>query len=304
MTLWLAMLAAPSPPITLTNEVFHVAVPNPKFFHHGDVHLVTGTASEQGGTLTVHCPNGTVADYTVELGQGKPGPWYNHSFVHYATATTSLKYPTGTGSSLPVNAAVKLYYDLSAKGPFGQGLSDFAFSITEKGYGPEAIGDLRHGANANPPPPPPPLPPPPPSPPPLKHIKLASEPFHVTQPSPKLFRQGDVHVISGTATGDGGTLTVHCLNGTVADYTVELGQGKLGPWYNHSANPFITYANATTSLQYKSVGSSLPVNATVKLYYDLSTKGPFGQGLSDFAFFINEKGFGPEAIGDLRHGTK
>ena len=76
----LAQMAAPPPPppIVLKTENFYV----PKFydghmFNIGDVHSISGTAALSGGTLTVKCLNGTVPDYTITLGVGTLGPWYN-----------------------------------------------------------------------------------------------------------------------------------------------------------------------------------------------------------------------------------
>ena len=115
-----------------------------------------------------------------------------------------------------------------------------------------------------------------------------------------LFNVGDVHHITGVAAAEGGTLSAHCLNGTVPDYTITLGNGTLGPWYNHSSTePFIKYKAAKTSLTFQ---SKYPLFANVTLYYDLDAAGPFGAALTQLIFYINDGDFA-EQLGDLRHLT-
>ena len=70
-----------------------------------------------------------------------------------------------------------------------------------------------------------------------------------------LFAVGDRHMVSGTASLSGGDLTVKCGSGATGKacpgYSIHLGPGTLGPWFNHSAQfPFLQFKYLTTSVNY------------------------------------------------------
>ena len=95
----------------------------------------------------------------------------------------------------------------------------------------------------------------------------------------------------------GGTLTVKCLNQTVPDYTIDLGPGEFGPWFNHSAAvTWLSFKNATTSLKF----TNFSITATAKIFYQLNQTNPFGKAETEIKFAFEEPGVpDPEAIGDL-----
>ena len=111
-----------------------------------------------------------------------------------------------------------------------------------------------------------------------RSVTLTKEPFRV--PSyfdGGLFVKDDIHAISGTADASGGKLTVHNLNGTVPDYTIDLNAGKEG-----FEKKCVTYANATvsglncTKLSPTCTGLFGPA----KLCYDIHAASPLGKALS------------------------
>ena len=279
--------------INLTAEAFHVPqYEGGPLFTINDVHLITGELSADGTTLQVHCANGTIPDWTIETGTGVLKPLVNSSgreqYIDYESMTTSLNL---TGR--PVFASGSFYYNLDAKTTTGRPATNIEFFYTEKAGGAAyKIGDLAHGIAVPAPPPPPP---PPPDPPP---INMTAEPFYVKEYHSDLMKLGDVHLFTGSVDASGGQLTVHCVNGTVPDYTIDVGPGVWGP--KHGAGEvYYEFDSATTTLSYL----NFSVTSKLKLYENLDAADPFGRPLTDLQFFITEPGFSPEVVGELRHVT-